>query len=225
MKGRMSLRCLVVEDDAASREFARGTLAPFATVDTARTLADAGALCAEHRYGLLLLDVALPDGQGDAWLARQRALGNRAPAVALTAELDADRRRRLIASGFVEALGKPLAEDALRRALAPWIGERSAPWDDAQALSALGGARETLQRMRRLFIEELPLQRAQAARALAEGDREALKAVLHKMRAGCGFVGATALSNAVETLHADPDDAAAAQVLLRRIDDALDAGP
>lgn len=221
----MSLRLLVVEDDAASREFARGTLAPFATVDTARTLADAGALCAEHRYTLLLLDVALPDGQGDAWLSRQRALGNRTPAVALTAELDAERRRRLLASGFVEALGKPLAEDALLRALAPWIGERTAPWNDALALSALGGARETLQRMRRLFIEELPQQRAQAARALAEGNHDALKAVLHRLRAGCGFVGAEALSKAVDALHDAPADAGAAETLFRRIDETLDAGP
>ena len=135
----MSLRFLIVEDDPASREFARGSLAPLADVDTARTLAEAGARCAEHVYDLLLLDVALPDGQGDAWLARQRALGNRAPAVALTAELDPERRRRLIASGFVEALGKPLSEAALREALSPWLGERLAAWDDRQALSALGG--------------------------------------------------------------------------------------
>jgi CheY-like chemotaxis protein len=130
----------VVEDDPASREFARSSLAPFGIVDTARTLADAGALCADNEYALLLLDVSLPDGQGDGWLARQRALSNRTPAVALTAELDAERRRRLMASGFVEALGKPLSEAALRQALAPWLGASAEAWDDAQALSALGGS-------------------------------------------------------------------------------------
>jgi len=98
----MSLRVLVVEDDPASREFACATLSPFAVIDAARTLADAGVFCADHDYELLLLDVSLPDGQGDAWLARQRALGNRAPAVALTAELDPERRRRLRA-------GRPMA--------------------------------------------------------------------------------------------------------------------
>lgn len=217
----MSLRFLVVEDDPASREFARSSLAPFGIVDTARTLADAGALCADNDYALLLLDVSLPDGQGDGWLARQRALSNRTPAVALTAELDAERRRRLMASGFVEALGKPLSETALRQALAPWLGATTAAWDDAQALSALGGSDAALRRMRALFIEELPRQRERVVAALADGDSAGLRAVLHQMRAGCGFVGATALAGAVEALHAEPADGEAATRLLRRIDEAL----
>lgn len=217
----MSLRFLVVEDDPASREFARSSLAPFGIVDTARTLADAGALCAEHDYALLLLDVSLPDGQGDGWLARQRALDNRTPAVALTAELDAERRRRLMAGGFIEALGKPLSETALRQALAPWLGASARAWDDAQALSALGGSDAALRRMRALFIEELPRQRERVAAALAGGDTTGLRAVLHQMRAGCGFVGASALASAVEALHAEPTDGDAAARLLRRIDEAL----
>lgn len=219
----MSLRFLVVEDDPASREFARGTLARLADVDTARTLTDAGALCADHAYDLLLLDVALPDGQGDGWLARQRALGNRTPAVALTAELDPGRRRRLLASGFVEALGKPLTAGQLLGALAPWIGQHATAWDDRQALSALGGSDETLRRMRQLFLEELPRQRASVLEALACGDTATLRAVLHQMRAGCGFVGAAALSSAVDALHAEPGDAEAAARLFRRIDEALAA--
>lgn len=217
----MSLRFLVVEDDPASREFARSSLSPFGIVDTARTLADAGTHCAEHRYDLLLLDVALPDGQGDGWLARQRALANRAPAVALTAELDTDRRRRLLASGFVEALGKPLSASALHRALAPWLGQRAEAWDDAKALSALGGSEATLLRMRQLFLEELPKQRDRVSAALADGDTDGLRSVLHQMRAGCGFVGAAALSTAVDALHAEPGNADAADALLRRIDEAL----
>lgn len=217
----MSLRFLVVEDDPASREFARSSLAPFGIVDTARTLAEAGARCAEHAYTLLLLDVSLPDGQGDGWLARQRALANPSPAVALTAELDADRRRRLRASGFVDALRKPLSASALREALAPWLGAAPQAWDDAQALTALGGSEAALQRMRALFVEELPRQRERVEAALAVGDSEDLRAVLHQMRAGCGFVGALALATAVDALHAAPSQQEAAIALLRRIDEAL----
>ena len=219
----MSLRLLIVEDDPASREFARSALAPFGNVYTARTLAEAGNCCAEHVYDLLLLDVALPDGQGDGWLARQRALGNRTPAVALTAELDPDRRRRLMASGFADALGKPLSEPALREALAPWLGSESeaVAWDDAQALLALGGSQETLIHMRRLFIDELPHQRKRIVDTLAADDRAGLRDVLHQMRAGCGFVGAIALLEMVETLHGSPENTEAAAELLRRIDASL----
>lgn len=217
----MRLRLLIVEDDPASREFARSTLAPFGEVHTARTLAEAGECCAEHAFDLLLLDVALPDGQGDGWLARQRALGNRTPAVALTAELDPDRRRRLLASGFAEALGKPLSEPALREALALWLGSEASAWDDAQALRALGGSQETLMRMRRLFIDELPHQRKRIVDALAVDDQTSLRGVLHQMRAGCGFVGAVGLMEMVETLHSSPKDTEAAAELLRRIDASL----
>ena len=221
----MSLRLLVVEDDPASREFVRSTLAGIAEVDTARTLAEAGALCARHHYALLLLDVALPDGQGDVWLARQRTLGNTAPAVALTAELDPARRTTLIAGGFAEALGKPLGEARLLQALAPWIGERTTAWDDAQALAALGGSTATLARMRKLFVEELPVQRKRIQDALASADADALRAVLHQMRAGCGFVGAHALAADVDALREAPDSTALAEALLRRIDRTLDAPP
>lgn len=225
IKGCMSLRLLVVEDDPASREFARASLSPFGQVDTARTLAEAGALCAAHGYALLVLDVALPDGEGDAWLARQRALGNRAPAVALTADLEPDRRRRLLASGFIEALGKPLSEARLLQALAPWIGHRPAAWDDAVGRAALGGSDAALARMRRLFLNELPSQRTRIVATLAAADHAGLRAVLHQLRAGSGFVGAVALATAVEALHGEPRDASAAARLLARIDEVLAAPP
>ena len=66
----MSLTVLLVEDDAASREFVLGTLRGGVRVDAVRTLVEAGECCAEVRYDLLLVDVGLPDGQGDAWLAQ-----------------------------------------------------------------------------------------------------------------------------------------------------------
>ncbi|WP_334131156.1 response regulator [Silanimonas lenta] len=220
----MSLRLLVVEDDAASREFIRAALAGGATVDTARTLAEAGAQCAEHDYHLLLLDVALPDGEGDAWLARQRAIGNRAPAIALTAELDHARRRRLLASGFVEALGKPISEQALREAVELRLAggaprpEQAALWDEAQGLSAVGGAAATLDRLRGLFLDELPRQRRAIVEALENGDTGALRAVLHQLLAGCGFVGAGTLAEAVQALQARPHPGPEASALLERID-------
>jgi CheY-like chemotaxis protein/HPt (histidine-containing phosphotransfer) domain-containing protein len=222
----MSLRFLVVEDDAASREFVRSALAGDATVDTARTLAEAGAHCAEHDYHLLLLDVALPDGEGDAWLARQRAIGNRSPAIALTAELDHARRRRLMASGFVEALGKPIGEAALRHAVGRLLGHAlpspppspDGPWDESQALSAVGGSASTLARLRQLFLEELPRQRRQIDEALQAGDTATLRTVLHQMLAGCGFVGARALSTDIEALQRNPQPGPEAEALLARID-------
>jgi len=221
----MSLRFLVVEDDPASCEFVRGTLQSVATIDTARTLAEAGALCSEHTYSLLLLDVALPDGQGDAWLARQRALGNRSPAVALTADLERDRRRQLLASGFEEALSKPISAQVLLEAIRPWLPRAAtAAWSDGPALAAVGGSQATLAKMRSLFLAELPTQRETIVRALGQGNFASLRATLHQMRAGCGFVGAVSLGDAVDALHRAPDNHALASVLLTGIDAMLRKG-
>lgn len=221
----MSLRFLVVEDDPASCEFVRSTLQPVATIDTARSLAEAGALCAEHSYSLLLLDVSLPDGQGDAWLARQRALGNRSPAIALTADLDRDRRRQLLASGFDEALGKPIGAQTLLEAIRPWLPRQAtAAWSDGPALAAVGGSQATLAKMRSLFLAELTVQRDAIVGALGRGDSAALRATLHQMRAGCGFVGAVALGEAVDALHKAPENHALASTLLAGIDAMLGNG-
>lgn len=215
----MSLTVLLVEDDAASRAFVTDALCGGVRVDAVRTLAEAGEHCAEARYDLLLVDVGLPDGQGDAWLARQRALGNDSPAVAFTAELDGDRRRRLLACGFAAALAKPITAPALRIALRPWLGDPD--WEDRVALAAVGGATDTLTRLRELFLAELPHQRERLEVALDAGDVEAVCRVLHQLKAGCAFVGARALAEAVNRLHADPASAEAARQVFARIDQSL----
>lgn len=215
----MSLTVLLVEDDAASREFVADALRGGARVDAVRTLAEAGDRCAGCRYDLLLLDVGLPDGEGDAWLARQRALGNTSPAVALTADLDSDRRRRLLACGFEAALGKPISRPDLRLALRPWLGAPS--WEDREALAAVGGAADTLARLRGLFLAELPQQRLRLGDALAAGDDESARRVLHQLKAGCAFVGARALATAVAALHAEPGSTEAARQVFLRIEQVL----
>jgi len=215
----MSLTVLLIEDDAASRAFVTHALCGSVRVDAVRTLAEAGDHCAEARYDLLLVDVGLPDGQGDAWLARQRALGNDSPAVAFTADLDGDRRRRLLACGFAAALAKPITAPALRMALRPWLGDPD--WEDRDALAAVGGAADTLIRLRTLFLAELPQQRERLDAALAAGDAEAARRVLHQLKAGCAFVGARALAESVNRLHAEPGSPEAARLVFARIDHAL----
>jgi HPt (histidine-containing phosphotransfer) domain-containing protein len=61
----------------------------------------------------------------------------------------------------------------------------------------------------RLFLQELPLQREQLQQAQARGDATAVGALLHKLRASCGFVGAARLARAVEALSRSPLDGAA----------------
>ncbi|HEY2347119.1 MAG TPA: response regulator [Xanthomonadaceae bacterium] len=211
------VRLLLVEDDAVSRGFLTLALQsmPATVVDVAVDAAQALAhvKSSEAPFHLWLLDANLPDGSGEELLERMRALRPDTPALCLTAEVQAERLDHLLAAGFAEVLQKPLTIPALhaavRRVLASARanGGADAPvWDDAIALQALGGNAAAVEAMRGLFVAELPLQAAAVVRAVEAGDFDDARAVLHKLKASCGFVGALRLLDAVHALSAAADD-------------------
>ena len=210
-------RLLLLEDDATSQAFLRDALRPLgADVDIASTCAQAEALaCADQR--LWLFDAHLPDGLGVELLRELRARGLKVPALALTAEADA-LRVPLLAAGFVDVLAKPITGSALRMAIATAMvqatDDHDVAWDDARALQALGGSGDAVRSLRALFLHELPGQLDRVRAAVARADADAARAELHRLKAGCGFVGARRLLQAVETLHAEPTHGAALARLL-----------
>jgi CheY-like chemotaxis protein/HPt (histidine-containing phosphotransfer) domain-containing protein len=214
-------RLLLVEDDSVSAAFLAEALEGLpAIVDVAGSIADAVALARRTPHALWLVDAHLPDGGG---LDCLRALqGIRAtPALALTAGATRSELDALCAGGFLEVLLKPvgiaLLQGTVRRLLdarfaervaepvvAPASGGKLPAWEDASALAAIGGNAAALAKLRRMFLEELPLMQAQLATAQAAGDAPAVHALVHKLRASCGFVGAARLRAAVDLLARTP---------------------
>lgn len=87
-------RILHVEDDPDVVRVVAGVLADMATIVYASSLADARAWLADDYFDLVLLDFALPDGDGRALLPLLQAQSPPIPAVAFTADAaDADRGR------------------------------------------------------------------------------------------------------------------------------------
>jgi HPt (histidine-containing phosphotransfer) domain-containing protein len=76
-------------------------------------------------------------------------------------------------------------------------------WDDETAARALNGNREHIAALRTLFIAELPAITERVRDAFHNGDIQGLHGELHRLRASCGFVGATRLRQAVQTLGND----------------------
>jgi len=207
-------RLLLLEDDAVSLAFLREALAPLhADVDVALTCAQAEA-AAMAGHDLWLFDAHLPDGASADLLAKLRARGLATPALALTAGADATAHAGLLDAGFARVLGKPLDGAALRRAVLDALPPRDGPWDDARALSALGGRVESLVALRGLFLRDLPAQLADVRAAATRGDADAARAGLHRLHAGCGFVGAAGLLRAVATLQSQPLSATALEAFL-----------
>ena len=234
MPPRQIPRILLVEDDATSRAFlTAATQGVPATVDAADSMAAALALAATHRYDLWLFDAHLPDGSGSELLARVRLHHSDVPALAHTASTERAVLDALIGAGFAEVLVKPLpaamVQSAVRRMLgvpepgsvrtAGMIdleGGKLPIWDDETAARALNFNRAHVEALRGLFLDELPPAQQRIQSAARVGDHESLRAELHKLRAGCGFVGAARLDAAVRALQQQFDDLA----LLERFDEA-----
>lgn len=226
-------RILLVEDDATSAQFlAAAASALPAHVEIVASLASARAAIAKDVFDLWLMDANLPDGSSTVLLAELRAQGLRMPALAHTAAHDRSAREALEAAGFDAVLVKPLPAAALREALRDALraapasqagssvqtqsspssrsspsGQGEAPpiWDDAIALAALGGNATHVQALRGLCLGELPAAGRDVRAAADAGDIAAMQATLHRLRASCGFVGATRLDHAVRALQDAPD--------------------
>ena len=196
---------LVADDDAISLSFlgdalhqlgARVTLCPDGgtALQQARTVA----------FDLLILDCRMPDTGAVDVLTRLRrepdALSAWSPAVASSAELDANEQRALLAAGFHGVLLKPCTLKDLQEVLAlATPHRRDLPvLDDGIALST-SGTPAIVQALRGLFYQEL----VTIDRELDElsNDACALEARLHKLRSSCGFCGAPSLSEHIACLQ------------------------
>jgi CheY-like chemotaxis protein len=221
MTDHRHLHALLVEDDPVSAAFLEAALARVPMrVDVARDCANAHRLATSGAHDAWIVDANLPDGRGDALLRGLRAQGLSTPAIAHTAAREACEHERLMAAGFLEVLVKPLSASevvaAVRMALGldaavqrPRTSDGGTPlWDDASALDALLGRRADLDALRALFRPELDAVQASVRDAIDAGDAAALRGLLHRLRASCGFVGAARLGEAAARLSvADPGTA------------------
>src|SRR5690606_12392609 len=108
----------------------------------------------------------------------------------------------LRAAGFRTVLNKPVGGGLLRDTVRDCLALPA--WDDRAALAALAGNAEAMRQLRRLFLEELPEQVRQVRACLEADDTAAARAILHRLKGSCGFVGAAALARAARSLHDDP---------------------
>lgn len=184
----------------------------------AATLAQARAHLRDRVFGLWLCDRHLPDGDGASLLAERADARHRdTPALALSAQLDEDERRALLAAGFGAALAKPCPPELLREAVARLLGResdgvRSVPasasidarpvLDDDAGLRVCGGDPATLAALRRLLAAELSSQSQRLEQLWSCADGDGLSAELHKLAASAAWCGASEIADAGSRLKA-----------------------
>lgn len=230
-------RLLLVEDDPTSCGFLHAAAAALpARVDIAGSVADARRLATHAPYDAWLIDAHLPDGSGVALLETLRAEGFRTPALAHTAAREPEALEALRAAGFALALSKPVSAAAWQASIRQITGAAgarpdapSAPpgakaglvWNTASALRAVGGDAGNAAALRELFLGELPGTRDAVVRAAGAGETDAVRQAVHRLRAGCGFVGAERMDAAAADLHAAPHSSDALHAFLAAVETTL----
>lgn len=204
-----SPRILLAEDDPASLAFLVEVLRSLGCSVTAAVDGEsARRLASEQLFDVLMLDHHLPVLDGDAVLQAVRRDGEAAShttiALAATAEPDPAIHACLRAAGFARVLVKPFTAAHLQEALREMgiisvqsVTSTPPALDDSAGIRASGG-NEALLALRKLFIQELDaLSRELDAMG---GNAAAISGRLHRLRASCGFCGATALQDAAAKL-------------------------
>lgn len=102
------MRFLLVEDSLELARSVRDLLALDGHgVDTAASLSEAEDCLAAASYDLILLDIGLPDGDGRAFLARQRRQGRDTPVIMMTARSAVADRVDALDGGADDYVTKP----------------------------------------------------------------------------------------------------------------------
>ena len=112
------LSVLVVDDEAEARSSVTTVLASCgAEFRGAASASEAVAIFSTTRIDVVLVDIAMPDEDGYALLARlraeDRARDRHTPVIALTGFADDDHRKRVVEAGFDLHLTKPVPLDEL----------------------------------------------------------------------------------------------------------------
>ena len=204
---------LVADDDPASLRFLATALAQLGCeVVAVANGASALAAAQTQSFDLLLLDRRMPDLGGAELLAALRASGIATAAIATSAEVDATITAQLRNAGFVDVIEKPATLARLEQALRPYLHLSTIPQitiapmpatpllDDDMALATIGGDVDALRSLRGLLAQELAALELELEYANANITAATWRERLHRLRASCGFCGATALAESAAQL-------------------------
>jgi two-component system KDP operon response regulator KdpE len=150
----MNLTVLLVEDDRELRTTLRESLRVEGyKVAAAASLADAHALLANTEVDIVLLDLGLPDGDGETLLATLRR-GRSTPVIVISARETDDPKIRLLDAGADDFLVKPFSLGELLARMRVALRHRGTPQQAAITVYTHGDLRIDLRAHRVRMADE-----------------------------------------------------------------------
>jgi PAS domain S-box-containing protein len=251
---RRRLRVLVAEDNVVNQRVAAGLLERrghhVVVVGTGRAVL--GALESQP-FDVVLMDIEMPELDGfeataavrvhekeirtgarpvppGSAYAVARDNDRRIPIVALTAHAMKGMQERCLAAKMDGYLSKPVQEETLDAALAPYlpqagpVAETSPAIDRGAALRAAGGDETLLRELVRLFLEDCPKRVADLRAAVAAGERVRIERSSHAIKGSVATLGAGIARDLAANLERSAREGHLADVpaLLRALEAELD---
>lgn len=205
------LRVLLAEDNEFNRTLITTWLrAKGVAVDQAHDGLAAVRCAYTQTHDLILMDIHMPllDGVEAARRIRADSVAPlRVPIIALTADVFADDRAKLLSAGLDDCVFKPVDEEILWSVIARWTGR--APQVFATEAAAVHGPAEPQlviapalpESLRKKLHGELRRHLEQLRLALTAGDANALYEHAHKLNGVAGYFGIQALAQAAGELE------------------------
>ena len=196
---------LLVEDNSTSALMTSALLEGCGyDVDCACDAASALLKVSKTDYGLVILNIGLPDMPGYECAKQIRKIPGKAkiPLVALSSHAEIERRQRCFDAGILEVLNKPLTEAMIRRRLSPEALENLMPPMDLTALrEGMKYSEEKLREHVSLYANSLPSELAVIKETYQENQLEALEEAVIQTEGGAMLYKAFRLQEACENLQ------------------------
>ena len=209
-----------MEDDPVSRRLAvrllekRGHI-----VDPVRNGKEAIDALGRDKYGVVLMDVQMPEMDGFQATAairdKEKSGGDHIPIIAMTAGAMKGDRERCLEAGMDAYLSKPFDRETLLKAVegvitVPVDSETTASdsyreadeiIDKAEALSRTDGDVALLREIIRLFLNQAPNMLADIRESVDRRDGMALELAAHKLKGALANIAANAATEMVSALE------------------------
>jgi signal transduction histidine kinase len=211
-------RVLLVDDGHDNRRllsvYLREAGAEVALAENGRIGCDLAlaAAAAGEPFGVILMDMQMPELDGYGAAARLRGKGYGGAIVALTAHAMAEDRERCLNAGCTDYLSKPVRREQLLSMVARYLqpgqladqrAEQKAVEVDGEESGVLRSDATDKEILRFLdaYIQELPRRAGELQASLARGDLEALSLQAHNLRGTGGLYGLMPISHAAGVLE------------------------
>ncbi|HEY0820110.1 MAG TPA: response regulator, partial [Rhizobacter sp.] len=213
--GLAGARVLLVEDNPINQELARDLLNRAGiVVNIAGDGREALAILERDRFDAVLMDCQMPvmDGYEATRALRRRPELKDLPVIAMTANVMAGDRQKVLEAGMNDHVAKPIRVDDLFATLARWVrpssqvaasgSESEAPAVDVRAgLAAVMGDEALYRRLLGMFRDRERDFVARFRAACDQGDHDAASRYAHDLKSVAGSLGMPGLQRAAAALE------------------------